>query len=477
MASAIRLHRLGRHQSETDIEVSCGVMDIMKGSKVARRVVIDCGLAPKHAPEGKTWLGPDISLLADGKKIDAVCITHVHGDHVGCLPMLVPYLAPTAKVFMTTTSARMLGPVLRDGININARRKTEGPYNQSQMADIMNRVVRIDRPGEGAVLPDIRALVWPAGHINGACSFTFDVGGYRVHYSGDRCEHDQPGILGATPLPKEWRPQAIAGSDCTYGADPESDSRSWEAEMDRGQSLIAWTLQMHGGPVLICTFGVHRGGAIGHVLQQCGIDDFGPLLLDGACRKFTRIVQDSRSHWCKADQPLTLNYVERVPEGRAGQPFRERILRDSQRYTVIAPPGMGGPGGVVSFWRREILPNPDAAIIFTGYVAPGTDGAKILAAAARRTPGTTVTETFAVEQPDGRIVDEVLPINCQVEQVRLSGHSPRGRIVDWFRDLRPEVAVLNHGSPAALASIEAELKGELPHLSRSDLEPKLEIAL
>ncbi len=477
MASSIRLHRLGRHHGEHDIEVSCGAMDVMDGTTVTHRIVIDCGLAPRNTDGVKSWTGPDFSLFNDGKKIDAAFITHIHGDHVGMLPALVPYLSPEARVGMTKTSWLMLKSVLEDGVAIHERANTAGPFGRRQMEEIMERVRTFHNPGEYDILPGVKAFVWPAGHINGACSFTFDVNGYKVHYAGDRCEHDQPGILGAEPLPAKWRPQAIAVSDCTYGADPDSDNRVWNGEMTRGVE-IAHAAMRKGAPVLFCTFGVHRGGAVAESLYQQGVDLVADLVLDGACRKFTKIVQDRASAWCDRDRPLNIGGVTMVPDGKGGSRFREKVLRDQRNFVVIAPPGMGGPGGIVSYWRREILPNPDAAIVFTGYVAPGTDGEKILTAARCRQQNglETVCETFNVEGPDGRIEQEDLPIRCNVAQIRLSGHNSRRQTINWFGDHRPEVAVLTHGSKAALASIESELGG-LGRLSRADREHCVEIAL
>ena len=472
MSTHVRLTRLGNRLDAYSIEPSCGVMDVYTNGVHAHRIVIDCGLIPVRNGDAPDWQIPDLSFFKEGRPIDAVCITHVHGDHAGALPMLLPHLSTTAKIWMTTPSQAMLPYVLEDGVKAFARARAERPlFDIRDVESVRYRFRRFLRPGAYPLLPGVTAWVHPEGHTHGACSLTFKVGGRIVHYSGDRCSHDQPGVKGAPPLPREWWPDVIANSDCTYGADPDSDARSWRDEMDRGLEACAQTLRA-GAPVLFCAFGIHRGGAIAHELGRHGIPSIAPVYLDGACRHFTEVATGDFGRWSEVDTLLHLDGVrwidrEACPRFKASQ---------DAAYAVVSTPGMGGPGGPGVGWRRQVLPNPEALLVFTGYLAPGTDGARILQAeAVRRETGLNPVLEFADTDPQGRPRLEKLPFRCRVLQIRIGAHDSRGKILDWFRRYRPETAVLCHGSEAALASLETELAGDLAQVVRADAQRSVDV--
>ena len=470
MSARITLTRLGSRLGADDLEPSCGVMDIRTGNR-EYRIVVDCGMIPVNGPTlaQRSWNGPDLPFFAEGRLIDAVCITHVHGDHAGFLPALSRYMARGAKVWMTVPSEAMIRKVLDDAL-IQAGEIGTPPFDRHEILDMDRRIRRIFEAGALEILPGLTMLAWPEGHINGACSFTFQAGPKRVHFSGDRCSHGQPGVKGAVLLPDEWRPHVIANSDCTYGADPDSDSRDWRQEMDKGLDLCAETIRK-GAPVVFCSFGVHRGGVVSHELSRRGIPNLAPAYLDGSCRHFTDVVQDTANHWSETDTLLHLDGIRwiDIDENRRDQAVLDRA------YTVVTTPGMGGPGGPIGFWRRHVLPNPDALMVFTGYLAPETDGARILAAdAERRRTGIIPTLPFEGKGRNGPYIEH-LPLNCKILQIRIGSHDSRGKILDWFRGYAPELAVLCHGSTRAMASLEAGLHGEIPHIVRSDLQRTVEI--
>lgn len=471
MSVRITLARLGSRRGLDDLEPSCGVMDVRMGEK-RYRIVVDCGMIPTNGPTlaQRSWNVPDLSCFEDGKPIDAVCITHVHGDHAGFLPALSRFMTPSAKVYMTVPSEAMIRKVLDDAF-LKAGEAGTPPFDRQEIADIDRRIRKIWKPGATEILPSLAMFAWPEGHINGACSFTFQVNGKRIHFSGDRCSHEQPGVRGAVLLPEAWRPDVIANSDCTYGADPDADNRSWQEESDKGMSRCAETLRS-GAPVVFCSYAVHRGGSISDQLSRWGVPNIAPVYLDGACRYHTDIAQDRTNHWSETTDTLLhldgIRYID-IEKNRRDQAILDRA------YAVVTTPGMGGPGGPIGFWRRQILPNPDALLVFTGYLAPETDGARILAACAERErTGIVPTLPFEGRGRSGPYIEN-LPLACKVLQIRIGSHDSRGKIIRWFEEYDPEIAVLCHGSSAAMASLEAGLQGGNRRVVRSDLEPTIDI--
>ncbi len=473
MGKRIRLQRLGRHSDQDDLEVSCAILDVMQGTDIEVRLVVDCGASAEHDGDVERIVGPDLTPLRDGRPVDAVLVTHAHHDHMGCLPALVPFLAADAKFFMTRPTAMAVRHTYRMELDTKSRRPAQiKPYSPAHVREVERRIAEIASVGEHPVAPGQTALVWPAGHISGACSYTLPIGGRLVHFSGDRCDHDQPGVLGASSLPDAWRPQIVAGSDCTYGG-AVGGQPDWRSEMDRAADLCRQALA-DDRRVLFYTFSLHRGGALAHELQRLGLADDYLVYLDGSAAAFAKMFATGRHAWCNRDRPFIIDRVNLIEDRR----YRERVRDQAGGYVIIAPPGMGGPGGIGTWWRRELLPDADAVVAFTGYVASGTDGEKILKAdAERKASGGVPRLTFRETDIRGRYVDVNLPLRCQVEHFRLGGHNDRAGSIRWFRDLRPEIAVLSHGSPASLASVEAELKGSIGRLIRADLEPVVEIDL
>ncbi len=462
MSIRIQLTRLGSRLTDNDIEPSCGVLDVFRRSEHIFRIVVDCGSIPVHPAvpfQPKDWRLPRLSFFEGGRPIDAVCLTHAHGDHAMALPLLAPYLAPGALVWMTMPTCMALRVFFETERQLSRKRGPGGSRltlcGPAQIGEIQSRIEIIPRPGVYEILPGLKVYVHPEGHVPGACSFTFRIGRRNVHYAGDRCSHDQPGILGGRPLPEAWRPHVIANSDCTYGADRDSDTRTWPGEMARCRDLVAQA-RGRNAPVLCCAFGLHRGGAIVEGLQPLGLTN---IWLDGSCRQHTSNALLPQCRWSDSEPPLAIDNVDWIE-------WWERDLLAGCRspYVVVSTPGMGGPGGAAAVWKREILPNPDGLIVFTGYLAPGSDGARIMAAAAERERTGIVPELDFEDHDDRGPMISTLPIACQVAQIRAGSHDSRRGILHWFWDYSPEMAVLCHGSAGALASLQEDLSSFIPHL-------------
>lgn len=480
MATArIRLQYLGSRPLDGSIPPSCAVLDA-GGS----RIVVDCGLIPDHRArksEGRGWFAPSLSTLDDGKPVDLVCLTHAHGDHCGFLPALEPYLAPDARVLLTRPTAALLKGVLKDGLKKHPGQRKVLPYTEGQMKAVLKRRWWVHQPGHEEVLPGIECLVHPEGHIPGSCSFTFRVGGRNIHFSGDRCSHDQPGVLGAPPLPAGWEPHVIAGSDCTYGADPDSDRRTWRGEMDRGLEIVAKAMK-DGRRVLICAFATHRGGAIVEELSKAAIPDMAPVWMDGACGGRARFMGEI-CEWSGNERPFEFDdrvMLVKPSVGLDDAGDRQRILDGGGPFVIVASPGMGGPGGAASWWRQRLIEDPEALIVLTGYVAPDSDGFAIAEAVAHR-ERTGETRTLSFRDMDVKTGEQpreiVQEARCGLARIRIGSHDSRGKIVDWFGRHRPEVAVLTHGSEEAYASLAKDLNPGIERVVSSDQEPSVELEL
>jgi Cft2 family RNA processing exonuclease len=471
MATKIRFTRLGKNVDGT-LEGSCGVMDVMVGDLVTTRLVVDCGSIPRPGVNPLDTL--NLNFFKGGKPIDAVFITHSHGDHCGLVPCLVPFLAPNAKIFGTTSTIAALRETwtyeLRDLTSADGKLKLS--YDATAITVALGRLSAILTAGAHKFL-GLETLVWPAGHMHGACSYTFRIGGHHVHYAGDTCDHAMPGLDGRKPLPEGWSIDIAAGVDCTYGASGQTPS--WADEAARLIREVRAALEA-GQKVMFFAFGQERGGAIAELLSVSGIAADFPVYMDGACRVFTQLFTSDENLWSRGERAFQIKGVKMIKDWKE----RLRIARSDKPYVIIAAPGMGGPGGVSgAFWRQQNLPNRDALVAFSGFVAPGTDGHQILAKAAERsakggTPFLTFVEQTR-ENPESHA--NTMPLRAQVDQYRIGGHNSQELTYGWFAENRPKIAILCHGDQAAIDRVERHLEGLGIKSVRADQTPSVTLTL
>lgn len=504
MAWKIVATRLGRHTGPGSLEVSCGVLDIIRDGGHFRRIVTDVGHGAHTSSDGtKQDILPDLSFFKNGPPIDEVRLTHMHLDHAGAVPLLLPYLAPSARVYATKMSAALMPTVLGETLKIAERTGEEPLYSAAEYQQILNRTEIIHRPGVIETVPGIPTYVHPAGHMPGACSFTTLVRGLNFHYAGDRCTHDQPGTRGATPLPREWREDCIVlGCDCTYGADHMSDSRDREQELVRLVGIISRTVS-RGGIALVQSFAT-RGASIAAELQKYHLPDVAQVYLDGSIRVFAALQGDRGFHWCDGDSAPRIDAIRKIEaitksEAVGREPGRKERASDAAHrwgliegkdgFAMLATGGMGG--GISRFWYKTVLEDPSSAVIATGYAAPDTDVDRLIRASAEREVQGSARIKFHEEyvQRNHKTGASKMVINepeydlkCEVHQVRLGAHESRSGILDWFREeMKPIATVLNHGSPASLESLANELRGTPGMLDggvfRCDEQPSVEFDL
>jgi metallo-beta-lactamase family protein len=130
-------------------------------------------------------------------------------------------------------------------------------------------------------------------------------------------------------------------------------------------------------------------------------------------------------------------FTQSVDESRA-------INRREGPFILLAASGML-TGGRVLHHILNRANNPKNLIIFVGFQAPGTRGAKMIAG-----------ERVA------RIYGQDVEIACEVEEIKgFSAHADRSQLVDWLASApsRPARVFLNHGEPLAADALRLRLVG------------------
>lgn len=440
-----RLMILGGPSHPNSIGQRCDILEITSGDKTYR-LMIDCGMEFVREDEiGGRGPSPDFSLLGDGQKIDALLLTHSHVDHCGSIAVVVRknLLNENANIFTTPQTAAVLPIVLQDGLKQNA------PFNVLDAVHTLfrpggeSRVTAFPQPGEFELFPGFKIFTAPAGHIPGACSLIIPTySGKKGLITGDICWHDQPLLKGA-PLPsrgwpREWIPDEIWGTDLTYGG---GTKKPLAGEVKKIVSATKKALG-EGKKVVIAAFGNGRGQNIAVWLAKAGI----PVWIDGVIRDMYEIFRETK--WSSRDNqiPALGKKIFRI----ANEDQREEFIHSPEPRVFITTGGMGDFGPIVRY-MEELLPDKNACFFFTSWLAPGTNGEKLLRKANRW------GEQYLrlINKYDEEIT---VPVRAAVERFSLSAHADLSEFTAFVGDIvecrggKPlDRIVLTHGLPQTKA--------------------------
>lgn len=402
-----------------------------------QRVLVDCGLF-----QGYKWLRERNwqPLPLDIKSLDAVILTHAHLDHSGYLPVLYKngYRGPVFTHPATVDLCRCLlvdsGHLQEEDARFYGRHKLgrHTPPRPLYDARTAEECMSIFQPvgfDEQVEVGDLEFHLQPAGHILGAASIILRSGDRRVGISGDVGRPDDILMHPPRPLPE----LDLLLLESTYGDRRHEQTDPFEQLADVVRSTAA-----RGGVLLIPSFTVGRAQLLLHMLdrlmEESGIPEM-PIYLDSpmaidVSEIYRRHVDQHRLTEAQCERMFRrVNFTREVEESRALEGIRFP-------HIIIAGSGMATGGRILHHFKR-LLPDPKTAVLFAGYQAGGTRGAKMVAGA-----------------ESVRIHGDWIPVRAQVSDLHgLSAHADHVQIGAWLQrsgiDRRTAVHLV-HGEPEAL---------------------------
>jgi glyoxylase-like metal-dependent hydrolase (beta-lactamase superfamily II) len=156
--------RANHLHDKLDLSINVYLLDTGK-----HRILVDTGAGELFGPTSGHLLA---NLAAAGYKpeqIDAVLLTHIHGDHSGGLSIGGKRLFPNAVVYADRKEVAYW-------INQPAPKATVGPYLDAGRVKYL--------PDTGEVLPGITARPMP-GHTPGHSAYLVESKGHRMLFVGD----------------------------------------------------------------------------------------------------------------------------------------------------------------------------------------------------------------------------------------------------------------------------------------------------
>ncbi|MCE9615768.1 MAG: MBL fold metallo-hydrolase [Lentisphaerae bacterium] len=422
------------------------------------RVLVDCGLYQERDFRSRNWE----PFPVEPSSVDAVLLTHAHGDHAGLLPKLVRegFRGP---IYGTAPTADIARIVLLDSAKIqeediafkrkrHAKENRAGPFPLEPLYTIEDaerciRRFKVITEGEPLKLGDgLEATFHTAGHILGASMIQARVGrngdARTVLFSGDVGRWDVPILKDPTLF--EQADYVICES--TYGNRLHETA---DVVPDKLARIINET-RAAGGNLVIPAFAVERTQELlyrlSDLLAQNRVPHLTAFVDSPMAVRVTEVFQ--RHPECFDDDMLAKLKAGRHPCDFPGLTMT-RTSEESKainhiRGTVIVMAGSGMcEGGRIKHHLVNNISRPESTILFVGYQAVGTLGRAIL------------------EKPaEVRILGQTYPVRARIAKINgFSGHADRDELFRWLSALKqaPRQLFLTHGE----ASVAAEFAGWL----------------
>jgi metallo-beta-lactamase family protein len=348
-------------------------------------------------------------------------------------------------VFATAATLAVSRIVLGDSIRLSGGQHRDVRAFQGAM-DRIARPARLGEPFRPIPSRDIEVTFHEAGHILGSASIEISSGRARLLLSGDLGRPGSPILRDYNTAWAPGRPFDLVVMESTYGGREHEHDPGAVREALFG--IVTRALK-DGGHIVVPAFAVGRTQSLIYHLDALvesgrlaglpvAIDSPMGLRMTEVYSTFRQLFdEEALEKLSRDDDPLDFKGLYAVRKGRDS-----RRLRDlGQSILIIAGSGMCTGGRVVEH-LIELLPLSQTNVMFVGYQAPGTLGARIVSAAARAGDGASETV---------RVRGQEIPVRAHVDVLHgLSAHADRVELAAWL-DAIPDVrkVALHHGEPAS----------------------------
>ncbi len=390
------------------------------------------------------------------RDLDAVVLTHAHLDHSGALPLLIKR-GFDGPVYATPSSIEVCRILLLDSgrlqeedaafLNRHHASKHQPALPLYTEADA-EKALEYLQPlpfDQTENVADFQIRLRPAGHILGASSVELVVANTTVLFSGDLGRPDDS-IMRA-PVPIDVADYLVVES--TYGDRLHEDRLSPTQNADQLLSDIITRTIARGGVVLMPAFAVGRAQellyAIYRLKQSGAISVHLPVFLNSPMAiDMTEIYRQHRAeHRLSVEDCQGMSQVAKmvrtVEESRELNKLRSPAI-------IVSASGMA-TGGRVLHHLKSLAPDSRNCIVFAGFQAGGTRGARMVAG-----------------ESTIRIHGEEIPVKAEVVSLPgMSAHADAEQIVQWLSTLKkaPKAVYLNHGEPAAADALRQRIEKKL----------------
>jgi metallo-beta-lactamase family protein len=412
-----------------------------------RRVLIDAGLFQGYKNlRRRNW--ERFSPPPDS--IEAVFLTHAHLDHSGYLPVLAA-AGFKGPIYCTEATRDLCEILLLDAAHIqeeeaafanrhrfSRHHPARALFDQHQARRAISQMETVAF-GHRLELGEIKAQWHPNGHILGSGSLLVQAAGQQILFSGD---------LGRPADSLMRAPESPPGCDVLVLESTYGDKRHLTIDAKQQLADVVRETVHRGGDLLIPAFAVGRAQLVMlllHRLQQSGEIPSLPVYLDSPMAIDTSqlMMRYPDQHRLNVGQCQTLFrhiHYTRTPEQS------KALAAISAPKIIISASGMATGGRVLHHLKR-MLGDSRNTILFAGYQAGGTRGARLVNG-----------------EESIKIHGHYYPVEADIQQLdSLSAHADNDEILQWLRKMpvAPKQILINHGEPSAADHLRVRLQEEL----------------
>jgi metallo-beta-lactamase family protein len=287
--------------------------------------------------------------------------------------------------------------------------------------------------------PGIRASLHPAGHLLGAAFVRLESPDGVLTFSGDLGRPEDP-LMKPPAVPPRTDYLFI---ESTYG---DRSHPAVDAERELGDALAPAIAR--GGVIVIPAFAVGRTQTLLLLLSRLkarrAIPDIpvfmdSPMAIDATAlyeryQHEHRISREENARMCRAAVMVNTPEESKALDSREGP------------VIIVSASGMA-TGGRVIHHLKAFVGDPRNLVLLSGFQAPGTRGASLLAGA----------QTL-------RMHGQEFPVRAQVAQLEgTSAHADASELLDWMKRLpaAPRRCFVTHGEAGASDALRQRIEHEL----------------
>jgi len=390
-------------------------------------------------------------LKADLDDIDAIVLSHGHMDHAGFLPILYKY-GYKGPLYCTEPTLALITLLLSDALKISTMEGKQYSYDMKDIRTMISHAVPIPYGSVTDISPDIKLVLYNAGHILGSSAVHLHVGegAHNVVYTGD-FKFARSLLLEAASSNFPRVETLIMES--TYGN--KSDVVPPREEVDLAFVKSINDTLNQGGKVLIPVPAVGRAQEIMLVLDMYMRQKIlaeTTIFIEGMIREATAIHlyypeflnRELRDRIIEnGENPFITEYFSIVEH-----PNNRDEALSSGPAIILATSGMLEGGPSVQYFR-ELAGDQRNKLLFVSYQVQGTLGRRALDG----------SKQVSLMEDGGRM--KIIDINCQVEKVEgFSGHSDYNQLLRYVGRLRPKLqrVIVDHGERRKIENLSSSIE-------------------